>query len=382
MFEPIKKEEERNNLYKSQQIYIDLQNEYDEDKELLDLLEGKSIFFFDFLGNKENKEKENNKTKVLCENIIPEEDEDKQKTELKFYKIKDKEQKLNEDNKGTKSNNQKVKKPKYLKKMIIDINNNNVNEKITSSSNIIQNLYSNNLNPNPLFTSWNMNKINQEKEKKHISKIFSSNQNQKNNIYLPEINTINLLKQNLNINNNLDTQSTTNESKKNSNSNNTDEYSKDRIDLMSAKFKTNLNINSASSNIIIPMIPLRRPNSNFNFGGNLLWEKMDNLNNKILNTEIIEKNNYNSRNIHNSNSLERGKISTTPLINNTVKLHKIKIEKGMMNIKFADNINKKFYNFELNEYYLNNNNLYNKNSFKKLLCNRKQPLKISKVKSN
>ena len=54
----------------------------------------------------------------------------------------------------------------------------------------------------------------------------------------------------------------------------------------------------------------------------------------------------------------------------------------MMNIKFADNINKKFYNFELNEYYLNNNNLYNKNSFKKLLCNRKQPLKISKVKSN
>ena len=151
---------------------------------------------------------------------------------------------------------------------------------------------------------------------------------------------------------------------------------------MSAKFKTNLNINSASSNIIIPMIPLRRPNSNFNFGGNLLWEKMDNLNNKILNTEIIEKNNYNSRNVHDINSLERGKFSTTPLINNTVKLHKIKIEKGMMNIKFADNINKKFYNFELNEYYLNNNNLYNKNSFKKLLCNRKQPLKISKVKSN
>ena len=301
---------------------------------------------------------------------------------MKFYKIKDKEQKLNEDNKVIKSNNQKVKKPKDLKKMIIDVNNNNINEKNTSSSNIIQNLYSDNLNPKPLFTSWNMNKINQEKEKKHISKIFSSNQNQKNNIYLPEINTINLLKQNLNINNNLDTQSTTNESKKNSNSNNTDEYSKDRIDLMSAKFKTNLNINSASSNIIIPMIPLRRPNSNFNFGGNLLWEKMDNLNNKILNTEIIEKNNYNSRNVHNINSLERGKFSTTPLINNTVKLHKIKIEKGMMNVKFADNINKKFYNFELNEYYLNNNNLYNKNSFKKLLCNRKQPLKISKVKSN
>ncbi len=40
-FEPIKKEEEEINIFKSQQIYIDLQTEYDEDKELLDLLEGK-----------------------------------------------------------------------------------------------------------------------------------------------------------------------------------------------------------------------------------------------------------------------------------------------------------------------------------------------------
>jgi hypothetical protein len=31
-------------LFKSQQIFIDLENEYDEDKELLDLLEGKGIF--------------------------------------------------------------------------------------------------------------------------------------------------------------------------------------------------------------------------------------------------------------------------------------------------------------------------------------------------
>ena len=92
---------------------------------------------------------------------------------MKFYKIKDKEQKLNEDNKVIKSNDQKVKKPKYLKKMIIDVNNNNINEKNTSSSNIIQNLYySNNLNTNHLFTSWNMNKINKEKEKNHLSNYF------------------------------------------------------------------------------------------------------------------------------------------------------------------------------------------------------------------
>ena len=270
--------------------------------------------------------------------------------------------------------------------MIIDVNNNNKEKNnVSSPLNLNQNLNSNNVNQNPLFTSWTMNKLNQEKEKIHISKILSSSQNQKMDIYLPEINHINISKKNLNLNNNLDTQSTTNESKKNSNSNNTDEYSKDRINLMSAKFATNLNINSASSNIIIPIIPLRRPNSNFNFGGNLLWEKMENLNNKILNTETIEKNNYNSRNNKNSFSLERGKVSTAPLINSTVKLHKIKIEKGMMNTKFADTINKKLHNFELNEYYLNNNNLYStnsKNSYRQLLSNRKQPLKISKDKPN
>ena len=153
---------------------------------------------------------------------------------------------------------------------------------------------------------------------------------------------------------------------------------------MSTKFISNININSASSNIIIPMIPLRRPNSNFNLGENILWEKIENLNSKILNTEeIIDKsnlNNFNSRN-GNSHSVERGKVSTAPLINNTVKLHKIKIEKGMMSTKLADTINKKMYNFELNEYYLNNNlyNKSNKNSYRQLISNRKPPLKISKV---
>ena len=155
---------------------------------------------------------------------------------------------------------------------------------------------------------------------------------------------------------------------------------------MSAKFATNLNINSASSNIIIPMIPLRRPNSNFNIGGNLLWEKMENLKSSIINTEQpIEKNNFISRNIQNAHSVERGKVSTAPLSNNTIKLHKIKIEKGMMNSKFADTINKNMYTFELNEYYLNNNNLYNKNNknnYKQLINNRKQPLKISKNNPN
>ena len=58
-------------MFKSQQIFIDLENEYDEDKELLDLLEGKSIYFLNILDKKENNEKENNKKKVLCEDVIP-----------------------------------------------------------------------------------------------------------------------------------------------------------------------------------------------------------------------------------------------------------------------------------------------------------------------
>ena len=170
---------------------------------------------------------------------------------------------------------------------------------------------------------------------------------------------------------------------------------------MSAKFISNLNINSTSSNIIIPMIPLKRPNSNFNIGGNILWEKIDNLNSKIINTEqVINKkninninnynnynnlNNFDNKNLQNSHSVERGKVSTAPLINNNnMKLHKIKIEKGMMNTKLADSINRKMYNFEVNEYYLNNNNLYNKNNknSNRQFNNIKQPFRISKNKIN
>ena len=136
--------------------------------------------------------------------------------------------------------------------MTIDINNNNeknskspqlytIQNKIINTNKNINNLnnknYINNnninINQNPLFTSWNRKtKLNQEKEKSEISNLLSSSQNNKFNIYLPEINQSNKitkLKKNINIiNNNLDTQSTTNDSKKlNSNGNNTDEYSKD-----------------------------------------------------------------------------------------------------------------------------------------------------------
>ncbi len=139
---------------------------------------------------------------------------------------------------------------------------------------------------------------------------------------------------------------------------------------MSAQFISNIN---STSNNIIPMISLKRPNSNFNLGGNLLWEKMENFNsNNILNTEIIEKNNFHSRNNNNNNIIiERGKVSTAPLVNNNIKLHKIKIEKEINQVN-------KIKTFESNEYYdiLYNKNI--KNSFKNI--NKILPLKIKREK--
>ena len=65
----------------------------------------------------------------------------------------------------------------------------------------------------------------------------------------------------------------------------TEQISKFRIGLFSA--------NSSSNNAIIPILPIKRPVSNFNFGGNQLWEKDDsNKDNKIFNNNneiLIEK---------------------------------------------------------------------------------------------
>ena len=65
----------------------------------------------------------------------------------------------------------------------------------------------------------------------------------------------------------------------------TEQVTKFRIGLFSA--------NSSSNNAIIPILPIKRPVSNFNFGGNQLWEKDDsNKDNKIINNNneiLIEK---------------------------------------------------------------------------------------------
>ena len=207
------------------------------------------------------------------------------------------------------------------------------------------------------------------------------------------------LQQNININSiTNDTSAFTHSSKKHfpsggiGNQNYTEDLSKFRMGLLSAGSTSN-------NNIIIPMIPMRRPASNFNIGRGLLWnnfennnknfvnkavnideEKNKNINNNlkkeeneiILDVELNKKelnmnNSKKNYNIYNkpNNNLNRNKslkgqdmkkqYEAFPLkndINNLyigmdkiiTKLHKIKIEKGMMSSSIVNSLNKKFNN--------------------------------------
>ena len=200
-----------------------------------------------------------------------------------------------------------------------------------------------------------------------------------------------------NLNNNLiDTPSTsayTNSTKKfGVNKNLTEDYSKFHMGLFSA------GLNSCN-NIIIPIIPLKRPESNFNFGIGQLWNNINNvkkIKNKInfnknintiddkicRNTETnkLENKNFNEKlrrnwtsnknrdkNLYRSQDynekfLEIMKENTGSFSNLKKiipKLHKIKIARGMMNTKFVDNLSKNLMgDFNNNRKQNINNNIY------------------------
>ena len=187
----------------------------------------------------------------------------------------------------------------------------------------------------------------------------------------------------------------------------TEDVSKYRMGLLSAG-------SSSNNNIIIPIIPMRRPVSNFNFGGGQLWNNLEsnnmthknisnlnninaldkaiydekkNINNNIQNLSnntrkegeenhpdifpkkelpvnhsnknynIYNKPNYVARNKSYQNKdlkrqFEPFSMENNMNINNMylgmdkmiTKLHKIKIEKGMMNSGIMNSLNKKFNN--------------------------------------
>ena len=171
----------------------------------------------------------------------------------------------------------------------------------------------------------------------------------------------------------------------------TEDLSNFRMGLLSAG-------SSCNNNIIIPMMPFRRPVSNFNFGVGQLWNNFENNNTNIKNKENTEeknretnlneekenngineeqkesnkkeinidfcnsKRNYNIYNKVNSATRNNKPFKHTEMkkrlelfqskndINNLyigmdkmiTKLHKIKIEKGMMNSGIVNSLNKKF----------------------------------------
>lgn len=148
-----------------------------------------------------------------------------------------------------------------------------------------------------------------------------------------------------------------------------------------SKFRTGLLSagGTSNNNILIPLYPMRRPNSNFIFGGEQLWHNFEKgiINNKPKNnnsTEFIENipdkkiinvkqsnnninrisnfqmynQNYKSRNRKNQSNKKKyntfigmsmGFIEREKMVN---KLHKIKIEKGMMNSGIVSSLNKKY----------------------------------------
>ena len=239
----------------------------------------------------------------------------------------------------------------------------------------------NNLFPDLKKQNYNVN--NYVNNNIHSKSIEKSNQIQNINNIKNNINNINHLNSMTN-----DTSAFTHSSKKYFSPkgifthNYSEDLSKFRMGLLSAG-------SSSNNNIIIPMIPMIRPASNFNFGGGQLWNNFENKNNteekngeinnkeekdEIYNNEIIDNNskefkkdstnkNYNYYN--KTNSATRNKhipfrhneinkrlelFKSKNDINNLyigmdrmiTKLHKIKIEKGMMNSGIVNSLNKKF----------------------------------------
>ena len=241
---------------------------------------------------------------------------------------------------------------------------------------------------------------------KNINNINNNYQsiNIKKSLNAPKLNLRSLstdkakLQQNMNINSiTNDTSAFTHSSKKYFSpiglgiQNYTEDVSKYRMGLLSAG-------SSSNNNVIIPMIPIRRPVSNFNFGGGQLWNNIENIN--ITNKNIMEKdmkvdedknvnkylekendnnldkefpkkefkininNSKKNYNIYNklSNDKRNNNLKSQDMknqlevltikndINNLYldkmknKLHKIKIEKGMMNYDIMNGLNQKLNN--------------------------------------
>ena len=322
---------------KSKSIYVNLQKEEEEDRELIELLEGKKdkskkIFFIIYFLLDNSLQNEHN-TNFINE-VIKEEDE---------YKNNHlKEAKNNKVIKEYKSNNNDYKIENYNNR------NNNNKIKLNNLNNKFQTIA---LKTPKVFHKETIRSVSTDKVKSHKYTNLNSITN--------------------------DTSAYTNSLKKSlpykmDLQNRTEDTSKFRTGLLSAG-------GSSNNNVIIPIIPMRRPNSNFMFGGEQLWnnfengvitdtDKKKNINsdkkleffpekndinikkssniidnmNKISNYQLYNKFNKSRNNKSQDNKKKYntfiGMIGGEKIIN---KLHKIKIEKGMMNSGIVSSLNKK-----------------------------------------
>ena len=255
------------------------------------------------------------------------------------------------------------------KGILPELNANNHKNSLINKNNLNENF-----NNNKKFSAFKSKTMFEDKLKYFKAKSISANKinlnNNREEIYMNK-NSNNVL-----INCSPSTSAYTNSTKKvntNKTNNLTDDLSKFRIGLLSAG-------NSSYNNVIIPMLSLRRPVSNFNLSGDKLWNNIRDANINNLNildkgNEIKEKNVYNEKNLNdkeeniifkNNNNLNgifnNNKIlyknqkynvkfdsenTNELMLKNMEKLipkfHKIKIEKGMMNSKIAKNLSKKLF---------------------------------------
>ena len=152
----------------------------------------------------------------------------------------------------------------------------------------------------------------------------------------------------------------------------TEQVSKFRIGLFSAN-------SSSNNNAIIPMLPIKRPVSNFNFGGNQLWENNE-VNQDIIKKDekriIIEKEeilnkekriknislnkfleNNKTKGIFKSNDCKNKTISMNIKINNNINL-KTRINKFVKEKEHENNFHMKLIEFKKISNHFNTNNNY------------------------
>ena len=388
----------------------------------------------------------------MINEVIEEEDEDKNNNIIKENDIK-------KENIEKNNNNEKFRK--IMTKNISPfstINNPNLKNMNKDINKKKPNLIWSNSPPNKKINTYE-NLLYKKTFDKYVSvrdKLIPTNKNSNNNgIILPDLKNINninnnyqsinikkslntpklnlrslstdkaKLQQNMNVNSiTNDTSAFTHSSKKYFSpiglgiQNYTEDVSKYRMGLLSAG-------SSSNNNVIIPMIPIRRPVSNFNFGGGQLWNNFEN--NNITNKNIMEKDmivdedknvnkylekendnnldkefpkkelkininnlkkNYNIYNKLSNDKINKNlksqdmknQLEVFPITNDSNnlyldkminKLHKIKIEKGMMNYDIINSLNQK-----LNNDYQNQIGQFKKTNLPMMFNNQNNKMKI------